>query len=302
MADSINPSDIDKLLGIEVPLVPLSQSFVKRWWDYQLGKYCGERLHRVDINKEAEFIPSEVMRLGNRFEYDCTGALNRDGTVPERLCQKNGKPTAKMAAMEVQAERFKKLVKKNKIDIQETDEVLVHNDYDLGFRFKGVLDVRAIIEGRMAILDIKSSGLMGERGEWNPMGWHAETFNQKDKLTIQVVSYKYLAWKVMGIKDMPFYFAIHSNANAVDSFYWEVRVKDFDVAMSHLEDTLATVAAGIRSDTEWGFTAYPNVKACTECPLTIEDKPCVHRVETPEKRIITIDGIYHNDTEMDVTL
>ena len=298
MADYNNPSDIDKLLGIEVPLVPLSQSFVKRYWDYKLGKYCGERLHRCDILKEAEFVPSEVMRLGNRFEYDCTGALNRDGSIPERLCQKNGKPTAKMAAMEVQAERFKKLVKKEKIDIQEIGEVLIHNDYDLGFRMKGILDVRAVIDGHMAMLDIKSSGLMGERGEWKDMGWHAETFNQKDKLSIQVISYKYLSWKVMGIRDMPFYFAIHSNTNPVDSFYWEVRVKDFEVAMSHLEDTLATVADGVKADTELGFTAYPNVKDCTQCPLTIENKPCAHRVDTPEKRIITIDGIYHTDCDI----
>lgn len=298
MADSVDTSDIDKLLGIEVPLVPLSQSFVKNWWDYKLGKYCGERLYRCDILKEAEFKPSEIMMLGHRFEYDCTGVLSREGTIPERLCQKNGKPTAKMAAMELQAERFKKLVKKEKIDIQEVGEVLIHNDYDLGFRLKGVLDVRAVIEGHMAILDIKSSGLMGDRGEWNAMGWHAATFNQKDKLTIQVIAYKYLAWKVMGIRDMPFYYAIHSNANSVDSFYWEVRVKDFDVAMSHFEDTLATVADSIRSDTEFGFTPYPNVKDCSECPLTLENKPCAHRVDTPEKQIITIDGVYHNDTEI----
>jgi len=285
------PSEIDAMLGVEGDVIPLSQSFVKRYWDYRLGEYCGIRLQLVDLEKKFKEEPSEVMKLGNWFEYKCTGQLNRDGTVPERLVTSTNKPTAKTKHVEDQAERFKMLVKEKKIDIQETGEVLIHIDNDLGFRLKGVLDVRAIIEGHMAVLDIKSSGLIGD--EWKPMGWHPGTFNQKDKLTIQVVAYKYLAWKQMGIRDIPFYFAIHSNSNSVDSAYWRVNLADFDVAMSHFEDTLATTAAGIRDDKEFGFTPYPSVKECEKCPV----EGCPHRIKTPELTVVEIDGIYHNDAD-----
>ena len=285
------PSEIDAMLGVEGDVIPLSQSFVKRYWDYRLGEYCGIRLQLVDLEKKFKEEPSEVMKLGNWFEYKCTGQLNRDGTVPERLVTSTKKPTAKTKHVEEQAERFKMLVKEKKIDIQETGEVLIHIDNDLGFRLKGVLDVRAIIEGHMAVLDIKSSGLIGD--EWKPMGWHPGTFNMRDKLTIQVVAYKYLAWKQMGIRDIPFYFAIHSNTNGIDSAYWRVDVKDFDVAMSHFEDTLATVAQGVRDDKEFGFTPYPTVKGCEGCPVV----KCPHRIKTPELTVVEIDGIYHNDAD-----
>jgi len=281
--------EIDELLGIETPLAPLSQSLVKRYWDYKLGKYCGERLKLVDIDKKFEDEPSELMRLGHWFEYQCTGQRLRDGSEPQRPVTGSGKPTAKTLYIEQQAERFGKLIEAEQIDIQATGEVLIHKVPELGFRLKGVLDVRAIIDSRMSMLDIKSTGLLND--EWKDMGWNINTFNMRDKLTIQVVAYKYLAWKVWDIRDMPFYFALHSNANAIDSDYWEVKIKDFDVAMSHFADTLAGVAEGINADTEFGFTPHPTVKDCEKCPVN----PCVFRIETPKKKIVTIDGIYHND-------
>lgn len=285
------PSEIDQLLGVEGDIIPLSQSFVKRYWAYKLEEYCGHKLQLVDLEKKFQDEPSEVMKLGNWFEYCCDGQVNRDGSVPERLTTSTGKPTAKTKYVEEQADRFKLLVKNKKIDIQDTGEVLIHIDKDLGFRLKGVLDVRAIIEGHMAVLDIKSSGLLGD--EWKPYGWHPGTFNQRDQLTIQVVAYKYLAWKQMGIRDIPFYYAIHSNTNGIDSAYWKVKLKDFDVAMSHFEDTLATVADGVRDDKMLGFTPYPTVKGCDKCPV----EGCPHRILTPDLVTVEIDGIYHNDAD-----
>jgi len=285
------PSDIDEMLGIEGEIIPLSQSFVKRYWDYKTGEYCGVRLQLVDLEKKFQDQPSEVMMLGNWFEYKCTGQLNRDGSTPERLVTSTGKPTAKTKYVEEQAERFKALIEEKKIVIESTGDVLIHIDKDLGFRLKGVFDVLATINGRLSVLDIKSTGLLGD--EWKPMGWHPGTFNQKDKLTIQVVAYKYLAWKQMGIRDIPFYFAIHSNSNGIDSAFWRVDIADFDVAMSHFEDTLASVAAGVIADKSFGFTPYPTVKECEKCPV----EECAHRIRTPQLQRIEIDGIYHNDAD-----
>ena len=40
------------MLGVEGDIIPLSQSFVKRYWSYKLGEYCGKKLQLVDLEKK----------------------------------------------------------------------------------------------------------------------------------------------------------------------------------------------------------------------------------------------------------
>jgi len=111
----------------------------------------------------------------------------------------------------------------------------------------------------------------------------------RSQLTIQVVFYKYLAWKVLGIEDAPFYFIVHSSTNEIDSIFWRVDLQDFEVAMNHFEDMIYDVVKEIGMEKEFGFTPYPSVKRCMECPLMNE---CVHAIQTPQLEQITIDGIF----------
>lgn len=111
----------------------------------------------------------------------------------------------------------------------------------------------------------------------------------RDKLTIQVVFYKYLAYVTMGIRDIPFYFAIHSNSNDTDSEFWEVKLNDFDKAMASFEAMINQYAEEILFQKKESFIPFPDVKRCQVCPLF---DTCVFKKLTPTRKLVVIDGIY----------
>jgi len=268
-------------------LLSVSQSLIKNYWSYKEGKYCGILFHRSNILKEVEMKPTERMSLGHYFEYLCTGARLRDGNIPEEPLTKTKKPKAEGIRMQQQAERFKVLVEKENIGIDATGKVVEVFYPEHGFKMKGIYDILGTVDHIPSIIDIKSSGLIGN--EWEAYGWHADTFNMRKHLTVQVVFYKYLAWKEFGVEDMPFYFIIHSTTNNIDSLYWEVKLKDFEVAMNHFEDMVFEIVGEIKLNMEYGFTPHPSVKECGKCPLKDD---CDHVTKTPEKQVVTIDGIF----------
>lgn len=281
-------SDINKLLGIEgsdEKLLSISQSLLKNYWDFKNGKYCGEAFLRVDLNHEVERVASERMKVGQYFEYLCTGQGNRDGSIPTEPQTKTGKPTVEAERMRVQADRFKALVKAEGLEIIETGKIL---EYKAGnFKIKGILDIFGAMYGKPAIVDMKTSGLIGN--QWEEYGWNPSTFNMRDKLTIQVVFYKYLADVVLGIRDIPFYFMIHSSTNDTDSEFWEVQLNDYVKAMGGLEAMLNQYAEEILFQKVQGFTPFPDVKRCKDCPIFSN---CVFKKLTPTRKLVVIDGIY----------
>jgi len=277
----------ESIKDAESTILSVSQSLIKNYWAYKEGNFCGEALYRMNILHEAEFEPTEAMMLGHYFEFLCTGASLRDGSEPAMPATKAGKATAGALKMQEQAKRFKKLVDAEGITIKETGLVVEHFPKGESFKLKGIFDINGSVKGTDSIIDIKSSGLIGN--EWEAYGWHKGTFNMRKQLTIQVVFYKYLAWKEFGVEDMPFYFIVHSSTNEIDSIFWEVRLADFEVAMNHFEDMVFEVAREIEMEMQFGFTPYPDVKRCGKCAL--KDK-CVYAVETPQLEIVTIDGIF----------
>ena len=273
--------------GTESMILSVSQSLIKNYWAYKEGNFCGEALHRMNILHEAEFEPSEPMKLGHYFEYLCTGATLRDGSEPPMPMTKAKKATAGALKMQAQALRFKKLVDVEEITIKDTGLVVEHFPKGESFKLKGIYDISGSVKGVESIIDIKSSGLIGN--EWEAYGWHKGTFNMRKQLTIQVVFYKYLAWKELGVEDMPFYFAVHSSTNEIDSIFWRIDIADFEVAMNHFEDMVFEIAKEIEMEMQFGFTPYPSVKRCGKCALR---EKCAHVVETPQLEQLTIDGIF----------
>jgi hypothetical protein len=280
--------EINKLLGIESSnkkLLSISQSLIKNYWDYKAGKYCGEAFMRLDINHEAEKASSERMKVGQYFEWLCTGQVLRDGSVPPEPLTKTGKPTADGERMKNQASRFMALKEAEKLEIIETGKVI---EYEAGnFKLKGILDIFGEMYGRPAIVDLKTSGLIGN--QWEEYGWNTSTFNMRDKLTIQPVFYKYLADVTLGIRDIPFYYSIHSSSNDTDSEFWEVQLSDYDKAMNLFESMINQYAEEILFQKETGFAPFPDVKRCKECPLF---ESCVFKKLTPTRKLVVIDGIY----------
>lgn len=284
-----------KSTSLSQPLkLNISQSLLKEIYEYAQGRMCGLQFEARNI-KKIPFPPSAVQKLGNYFEYLCTGALPRDGKIPEPERKKekiekviikgkklrNGKRakdkiekkivlgelTAPYARMVIQAERFKKTIKAHGIKILKTGVELKYEDK------KGVIDVLAEVDGEQAIIDIKSTGLIGNRFE--DTGWDVNTLSEKDKIMIQPVFYKWL-WRKLYGRDIPFYFTVFSNTNEYDCLFLKVvidedRFPQFENALKNSTEMLANF---IRA----GFKAIPDVKKCAECPI---NKTCKSFTDIP---------------------
>lgn len=274
--------------------INISQSLVKSLYDYSEGKLCGLQFEAQYI-KKIPFPPSAVQKVGNYFEYMCTGAIPRDGKIPEPERKKDkiekiitkgkklkngnrakdkiekkvipGELAASYARMAIQADRFKRTIKSHGIKILKTGAELKYTNK------KGVTDVLARIDGKEAIIDIKSSGLIGNK--WEDLGWDIDALPEKDKIMIQPVFYKWLWRKIYG-RDIPFYFLVFSNTNEYDCLFLEV-VIDED-RFSQFEKALEKVEKMLNKNMTEGFKAYPDVKECADCPLK---KTCPSFIDIP---------------------
>lgn len=272
----------------------ISQSLLKEIYEYAGGRLCGLQFEAKNI-KKIPFPSGGVQKLGNYFEYLCTGALPRDGKIPEPERKKDkiekivtkgkklkggkrakdkvekktilGEITAPYARMQIQAERFKRTVKAHGIKIIKTGLELKYEDK------KGVIDVLAEVDGVEAIIDIKSSGLIGDK--WNEMGWDVNALSEKDKIMIQPVFYKWL-WRKLYGRDIPFYFTVFSNTNEYDCLFLKV-VIDED-RFPQFENVLKNSMKMLDKFKAEGFKALPDVKECAECPI---NKTCKSFTDIP---------------------
>ena len=146
---------------VKTSKLSVSQSFLKKYWDYQNGLECGYALYMIDIMKQLERKPTDPMLTGSWFEYLCTGSINRNGTIPEPVKTTKGMLTAESKRAELQVANFKRLIEREKFDIQRVDETLEYYFPNQNFKIKGVLDILGFKDDSEAILDIKSSGLIG---------------------------------------------------------------------------------------------------------------------------------------------
>lgn len=254
------------------PIAPkqinISQSLLKSLFDYASGKECGLRFKAAYIDK-ISFPPTDSMKIGLYFEYLCTGVLPRDGVSHEPELRKDGKLTAPYERMRIQAERFKKTMAAYNIEILEVGKELKFENK------KGIADVLMKFNGHKAILDIKSSGLIGNR--WEDMGWEIESLPDKDKIMIQVIFYKWL-WRKLHNEDIPFYFLVFSNTNEYDCLFLEVEVDEERFEKKELERAMENAGKILNSAIEKGFRPLPDVKRCAECMVK---STCSHYTEVP---------------------
>lgn len=62
-------------------MINISQSFLKEFNKYKLGETCGLQVKAKYIDNNYPIKSSEVMELGNFFEFMATGSLPRDGHI-----------------------------------------------------------------------------------------------------------------------------------------------------------------------------------------------------------------------------
>ena len=252
----------------------ISQSLMKNYVDYLNGKECGLYFKATYIDKDpdAQSEPSDAMRAGIYFEYLCTGALPRNGVVPEPDVVYKGKANEKLSApyerVQVSAKRFKDIIDFYNITIKDVGLVLKTDE------MSGIIDIYAEWNGEPCIIDLKYSGLIDDK--WSETGWDLESLHTKDSLMIQGVHYKLLAEKCLGIVDIPFYYFVFSSAdpNNIKIIKQEI---DESRKQSHVV-AIYNVLGKIKNNIEHGFTAYPSLQRCSKCPLAFK---CDKKVNNP---------------------
>ena len=252
----------------------ISQSLIKAYVDYLNQKECGTffKARYIDKDPDAEGEPSDAMKLGIYFEYLCTGALPKNGQIPEPEYVYKGKPNERLAVsyerVQESATIFKKIIETYNIKILEVGKVVVVDG------MSGVLDILAEWDGQKVIIDLKYSGLIDDK--WNEMGWDLDTIHTKDSLMIQGVHYKLLMNKKDGIEDIPFYYFVFSSndPNNVKIIKQEV---DPSKMQSHVV-AIENITSKLKDNLEYGFTSYPSLKKCSTCPIS--DK-CSDKAEVP---------------------
>lgn len=264
---------------------------------------CGLQVEAKYVNN-MEFPSSDVMKLGQWFEHECTGQTTKFGHTPEPVRLKPKKATKKQIedktidtfeidkVPHIQGElskkysdalthvaRFHDMIKEHDFEIVETGAVLRNNDLGI----KGDIDIvvrkKSLGEDAPLIfIDTKFSGLLDNK--WEDIGWADETLSYKHNIMIQAVHYKLLGLSEYGyIPD--FYFWVYSNTNTVDCKNILVNVSK-ERFVQHAKDVFATRDEFVKARAT-GWIPNPSPKRCNNCPLKDD---CKHYVDLPIVQIV----------------
>ena len=255
----------------------ISNSMLQAYLDCKKGKGCLYQFYHQYVIKDYSPEPTPAMNLGIWFEYQCTGALPRSGEVPSPKTLKNGNLAADYERMLYHINKFKEIVDNYNIKINEIGKEIIVD------RIKGILDIWCEIDGIPAIIDIKTSGQIGNK--WEEYGWDERNFQFSNHI-LQPAIYKYLIYKTLGIEDVPFYYLVFSTKNT-DILFWEVKYLDFDETCEKVEQLAEDLDKFIQNADEKDYTPICDYKICTNCQMT----NCFFRQEVPkiEKQILKLE-------------
>lgn len=217
--------------------------------------------------------PTKPQNLGNWFEFICTGQLPRDGKEPIPPTLKSGKLPTDYIRMEKQAENYKSLMDHHGFKILNTGHSF--NTHDT---LTGISDVMAEKDGKLCVIDIKSTGLIDDL--YTPYGWGLERIEEKPDLLIQAIQYTVLARHEFD-RDVDFYFAIFSTKN--ENKYRLIKVDVSQEAIDNHERETEFASIKFKEAEENGYKSAPSYDRCSNCSLKSE---CLEAVKIPE--IVTI--------------
>jgi len=242
------------------PNVDMSASSYHHCGIYFKAKY----VDKIDMSEE----PSAAMKEGIYFEYLCTGALPRDGSVPEPERTMKGQPTTAYARAEQAAALFKSVIEHYDIKILKTGYSLSTAE------MTGIIDIWGEWDGQVCIIDLKYSGLIDDK--WNELGWNNDSLMHKHSLMIQGVHYKILAKDALDV-EVPFYYFVFNSKDPTDMKILE-EIVDPDKFDSHRE-AVKDARSLLSYYERVGFKPFPDYRHCKSCPLFPN---CEHRHEFPK--------------------
>ena len=245
----------------------MSQSILKMLYGYLTDTECGIQV-KSKILKTTTFPTSDAQLLGQWFEYIATGQLPVSGIEPIPKTTRSGDLTAPFKRVEGHVSNYKAILSKYNIEVLETGKVLETDNYI------GTIDILAKIDGKLSIIDIKTTGLLHDK--WNDYGWHEERLTERENHMTQVYQYKYLAQEVLK-EDVDFYFFVFNTANEHDAKIFKMVIDEFRIEQHELDlekfySYLNTKFLKL-TDKE---LAKPELKRCSECPVD-----CKFRTSVP---------------------
>jgi len=197
------------------------------------------------------------MNIGNWFEYTATGQLPRSGEVPEPKTLKNGNLAIDYVRMEKQVDNYHAMLKHHGFTVESTGHVFKKHELATG-----ISDVHARKDGKLCIIDVKTTGLFDNK--WEEFGWAMERIEEKHDLMIQAVHYSYLA-KLEFKEPVDFYFAVFSTKNDYDYKLIKVNI-DEDTFITHDHD-IQKYSTLLQVMVKQGFKANPSYDLCRKCYL-----------------------------------
>lgn len=255
----------------------LSYSLVSKFAEYKQEKFCGLLFDALYISKTAKLEfpdPNHPINVGRYFEYLCTGYGENEIIQPKR--NKDGSLPASYRAIQAQKENFNKFLAKF---TDEDEDITVGSVLEVevnGYNIKCIAD---IITSKY-IIDLKASGTLDSR--FND-GWgQEEEWLAKSPKMLQAKFNVYLVWKSSGLI-LPFIFAVFSTKNEND--FKLIKVDISESTLYGFEEELRLTGQMIDFENEVGYTAYPTLEACRECPL---HDTCTEMIEVPNTINITL--------------
>ncbi len=269
----------------------VSQSLMKGMREYLDKRMCGIVLESKFIKKDFPEILEDpnsksckAIPLGTFFEWMVTKALPKSGQVPQPKYMSSKGVTGKVEdfyepyrTAVKNAERVTRYLKDMGIEILEAGTHKTKGDHegtiDIRCRWmKGHPAVRKEKQGHEFIIDMKYSGLLDDR--WNKMGWgrmqETGMNEQKRYHGTQATEYNYI-W------DLPVYFLVKDTGDNDKVLFLETFIEEF-VREQHLVEAKKTLA-DMKFFEEIGFTPYPEINRCSDCPL--KDR-CEHKILYPQ--------------------
>lgn len=253
----------------------ISQSIIKDFRAYELRMECGLQFKAKYVDN-IKFPSSEAQALGNYFEYLVTGALTRHGEIPRAVYLQDGQTLSKpFQIMHNQAKRALRYMEYYQVNILDKGVHVVTNDGE-----SGTYDVLAEVgpDQILTIIDIKTTGLLYDK--WNEFGWHEDAIGEKHRIMIQPLHYVHIGKKKYG-EDLPFQFWVFSQKNDIDAELFRVNL-DPEKQAAH-QYTIDSTREKLSLEMAIGFTAYPELKRCHECPIK---ESCSFAIDVPAIKTI----------------
>lgn len=271
----------------------ISQSLIKQLFEYKSGNLCGLQFEAQYVDG-VEFPSSDAQRLGQWFEYKCTGQKTKFGHIPQPDRLKPKKLTKKELESGLKQEdvvgelskkyrdalehvkAFKHMIEENEYEIVSTgttlkDEVLgIQGDVDVIVKKKG--------EDKLRFIDMKFSGLMDNK--WDDLGWADEALEYKDKIMIQAVHYKMLGKANYGYYP-EFYFWVFSSTNTTDRK--NIRVEVGEHRYQEHRMIIKQARDEFNKNVLKGWKPKPTPKACGSCILA---EKCEYKVDLPIEQVV----------------